>query len=56
MRGAPACISHPRQHVAGHLHTNLIKPAPNSREYLIIYRFDSKENLAKWHDSPEKLK
>ncbi|MBL4686401.1 MAG: antibiotic biosynthesis monooxygenase [Nannocystaceae bacterium] len=39
----------------GHLGTNVLAPAdPSAQDYVVIFRFDTAANLAKWEGSPER--
>lgn len=38
----------------GHLGVQIIRPAPGSRKYTTIVRFDTHENLQRWIDSAER--
>ena len=39
----------------GHLGANVARPAPGgNQDYVVIFRFDSAENLAAWQQSPER--
>lgn len=38
----------------GHLGLTVIRPRPGSRDYTIVFRFDTAENLQRWEQSDER--
>lgn len=44
-------IIHAAMKFEGHMGVNVIRPVPPSREYTIIFRFDTYANLTRWENS-----
>lgn len=41
----------------GHLGVEVARPAePAAQDYVLVFRFDSRENLARWEESPERAR